>query len=73
MTTNQLLLKIKLGNVTSKLVRSPKKVGGPPVVFSESMFSRERLKPCFSLLFNIIISHIFPEIFIEVSQVVQKI
>ena len=43
-----------------------------PCGFSKIVFSRERVKSCFYGTFNSIISHIFPENFIEISQVVQK-
>ena len=33
---------------------------------------RQRQRPCFFVTFNIIISHVFPENFIEIPQVVQK-
>ena len=40
--------------------------GSPLVVFSKILFSqRERVKPCFFVTFNLIISHIFPESFID--------
>lgn len=35
--------------------------------------SKERMKPWLFVTFNIIVSHIFPEKFIEGPQVVQKI
>ena len=35
--------------------------------------SKGRVKPWFFMTFNIIISYIFPEKFIEIPQVVQKI
>ena len=44
-----------------------------PFGFSKSVFSRERVKPWFFVAFNIIKDHIFPENFIEIRQVVQKI
>ena len=44
----------------------------PPCGFSKNVLSTERVKPCFCVIFNIIISHIFPEKFIEIPQVVQK-
>ena len=37
------------------------------------MFSREGVRQCFFVNFNVSISHAFPEIFIEIPQVVQKI
>ena len=42
----------------------------PPVVFRKNVSSKERVKPCFFMTFNIIIRHIFPENFIEIPQVV---
>ena len=39
----------------------------------ENVSSKERMKPWFFVTFNIIISHIFSENFIEIPQVVQKI
>ena len=45
----------------------------PPLGFSKNVSSKERVKPCFFVTFNIIKSHIFPENFIEDPQVVQKI
>ena len=51
-----------------------------PPGFSENVFFRERMRPCFFVFFvfnfnfNIIISHIFPEnVIIKIPQVVQKI
>ena len=41
--------------------------------FLKSASSKEREKPWFFVTFNIILRHIFPEIFIEFPQVVQKI
>ena len=40
--------------------------------FSKNVFSTERVKHCFFVTFNVI-SHIFPESFIEIFQVVHKI
>ena len=45
----------------------------PPLWFFENVYSKERVKPCLFATFNIIISHIFPENFTEIPQVVQKI
>ena len=45
----------------------------PPCGFSENVFFSERVKLCFFVIFNIIISHIFPENFIKNPQLVQKI
>ena len=44
-----------------------------PCGFSKNVSSKERVKPCFFVTFNIIIRHIFPENFIEIPRVVQKI
>ena len=41
--------------------------------FSKNVSSKQRLKPCVFVTFNIIISYIFPENFIELPQVVQNI
>ena len=41
--------------------------------FSKNICYRERVKPWFFETFDIIISHIFPENFAEIPQVVQKI
>ena len=45
----------------------------PPCGFSNNVSSKERVKRWFFGTFNIIISHIFPENFIEIPQVVQKL
>ena len=45
----------------------------PPCAFSKNLSSKERVKPWFFVNFNIIISYIFPEYFIEIPHVVQKI
>ena len=42
------------------------------LVVSKNVSSRERVKSCFFMTFNIIISHIFPQNFIDISQVIQK-
>ena len=56
---------------------NPKKAGGvdltPPCGFSKNMFFRVRVKSCFLVTFNIIISHNFPENVIKNTQLVQKI
>ena len=61
---------------------NPKTAGGegggvnlfyPLCGFSENVSSKEKVKPCFFVTFNIIISYIFPENFIEIPQVGQKI
>ena len=44
-----------------------------PVVFPKNVSARERVKSCFFVTFNVIISYIFPKNFIEAPQVVQKI
>ena len=49
-------------------------MGGGVCGFSKNVSSKERVKLWFFVTFNIIISHIFPENFIEITtQVVQKI
>ena len=45
----------------------------PPCCFSENVSSIVRVKPCFFVTINIIISHITVGNFIEIPQVVQKI
>ena len=45
----------------------------PSCGFSKNVSSRERVKPWLFLTFNIIISHIFPENFIEIILAVQRI
>ena len=45
----------------------------PPCGFSKNVSSKERVKPWFFMTFNIIIRHTFPENFIEILQVVQKL
>ena len=45
----------------------------PPVVFSKIVSSKQRVKPRFFVTFKIIIRYIFPENFIEIPQVVQKL
>ena len=67
--------------MTENLQRSTLKLLGesggqfdpPPCGFSKNVSSKERVKPWFSVTFNIIISHTFPENFIEIPQVVQRI
>ena len=44
-----------------------------PYGFSNNVFSKDRVKPCSFVFFNMIISHIFPENFSEISEVVQGI
>ena len=41
--------------------------------FSKNVSSKERVKPWFFVIFNIMTVHIFPENFIETPQVFQKI
>ena len=41
--------------------------------FSKNLSSKEKVKSSFFVTFNIITSHIFPEDFIKIPQVVQKI
>ena len=45
----------------------------PPLWFSKNASFQERAKAWFFVTLNIIISHTFPENFIEITQVVQKI
>ena len=56
---------------------SPKKTGGligpPNSGFSKNVFFRERVKDWFFVAFDIIISHIFSEKFIEIPCIFQKI
>ena len=55
-------------------VFNPKNAGlTTPCGFSKNVFSRKRVKGCFFVTFNNVISQIFPENFIKVSKVVQKI
>ena len=44
-----------------------------PCAFPKYVSSKERVKAWFFVTFNIIISHIFPENFIEITQVVQNL
>ena len=58
------------------LILTLKRLGGQSdttLWFSKNASSKERAKPWFFVTFNIIISHIFPENFIEITVVVQKI
>ena len=52
-----------------------KSIDPPPPLcgFSKNVFSRKRVGALFFVAFNIIISHIFPENFTEITQVVQNI
>ena len=45
----------------------------PPCGFSKNVSSKERVRHWFFVTFNVIISHIFPEYFIEIPQVAQKL
>ena len=45
----------------------------PPCAFSKYVSSEKRLKAWFFVTFNIIISNIYPENFIEITQVVQNL
>ena len=47
---------------------NPYKAGGQ-FGFSKNGSSTERMEPCFSVAFNIIISHIVPENFIKIPKV----
>ena len=55
---------------------NPKTAGGefdPPCGFAKNVSSKERVKPWSFVTFNMIISHIFQEKFIETSEVVRKL
>ena len=52
---------------------SLKGLGCHPCGFLKKVSSKERVKPCFFVTFNTIISHIFPENVIQIPQVVQEI
>ena len=45
----------------------------PSCGFAKNVSSEERVKPSLFVTFNIIIRHVFPENFIEIIQVVQKL
>ena len=47
--------------------------GGGRSIFSKNISSKERMKPWLFVTFNFFKSYIFPENFIEIPQVVQKI
>ena len=72
---------MKLSEVIKSNLVNSKMAGGrvnltPPLPscgFSKNISSKERMKPWFFVAVNIIISHIFPENFMEVPEVVQKI
>ena len=59
---------------------NPYNAGGPfdppsplnPMWFYLNVFSKERVKPCPFVTFDIIITHIFPENFIEIPRVALK-
>ena len=58
------------------MVLTLKGLGGSiltPCGFSKTVSFTERVKLCFFVTFNNIISHIFPENVIKIPQVVQKI
>ena len=55
-----------------KLLNPPPQ-SAPPLDFSKTSFLGRGWNPAFFLTFNITISYIFPENFIEISQVTQKI
>ena len=67
----------RFGPVFSKNLLTLKRLGKVNLThycgFSKNVLFRERVKPCFFVTFNIIISHIFHENFIEIPQVVKKI
>ena len=46
---------------------------GRVVNFSKNVSSKERVKPCFFVTIIVIICHIFPENFIEIAEVIQKL
>ena len=54
-----------------------KRLGGQfdpsPLGFSKNVSSKEWMKPWLSVTFDIIVSHIFPENFIEIPQLVLKL
>ena len=58
--------------LTLKMLEGPIWLPTPKCGFTQNISSRERVKPWFFVSFNII-SHIFPENFIEFPQVIQKI
>ena len=62
-----LILNGKRGQLTLSLSLSLSLSG-----FLKNVFSKEKVKRCFFVTFNVI-SRIFPEVFIEISQVVHKI
>ena len=69
-----LTLKQLGGRGGRELGSDPDPPSPPPICrFSKNVSSKGRVKPCFFVTFNIIISHTFPENSIEISQVVQKI
>ena len=59
----------------SEIAFNPKKAEGliPLCGFSKNLSSKERVKLCFFVAFDITKSHILSENFIEIPQVVQKI
>ena len=64
-----------MGN--ERFLINPKKTGGgsifqPLCGFFKNVSSKGRVKPCFFVTFNIIISHIFSENFIAIHQVVRR-
>ena len=62
--------------LTDIFILTLKRLGGqfdPPCGFAKNVSSKEQVKPWFFVTFNIIISYIFPENFIEITLVVQKI
>ena len=74
---NALSLYRSLGFNPTCSVLTLKRLGGvnliPPVFFPRICYLEREWKPVFLVTFNIIISHIFPENFIEITQVIQKI
>ena len=61
--------------LTLKLLGQGGQFASPPFPcgFSKYVSSKERAKAWFFVTFDTIISHIFPETFIEIPQVVQNI
>ena len=59
--------------IKGAIVQIEKKQGKLPCGFSKNVSSKERVKSSLFVTFNVIISYIFPENFIKIPQVVQKI
>ena len=52
---------------------NPKMVWPSPCGFSKNVSSKERVKPWFFVTFSIIMSHIFPQNFIEIPPVIWEL